>query len=526
MRSSSSAAPSLAQRLGWISIFRTVAVALLLATYGVHVLSRPAPAELGTEELWLFALVGTSFFLSAVYGLWLRHGGNERLLAYAQLIGDGLLASGLCWLTGKLDSPFISVFLVAVLAGAVALGREGAFFTASTNSALIASIAIGTRLVDGRQGGAGHWVFPLTINLLAQFLIAALAGYLASQLAATGGRLVASQADLNALSTLHRQILACMPSGLLTVDVADRMTFANRSAAQILGLEENGQADLQRILPELRRLAPHPRRHELRVDIAGQPRVLGLSTVPFEGQPGVLLMVFQDLTALRRAEEELARADRLAALGKLSAELAHEIRNPLAAMRGAAQMLSEGGDSAQATGKLTGILIREADRLTSLVEDFLRFARPATPNRRPTAVDELVHQVLDVIRVDPLAQRVELQEQLVPLKAEVDPDQLRQVVINLVRNALAAAGPEGLVRVSLMDVEDALQLEIWDSAGSIDERDLPRLFEPFFTRRPGGTGLGLSTVHSIVTAHQGRISATSSSAKGTRFSVRIPRKRM
>jgi two-component system sensor histidine kinase PilS (NtrC family) len=195
-------------------------------------------------------------------------------------------------------------------------------------------------------------------------------------------------------------------------------------------------------------------------------------------------------------------------------------------MRGAAQMLSEGGDSAPATGKLTGIVIREADRLTSLVEDFLRFARPADPNPRATAVDELVRQVLEVMRVDPLAQRVELKEQLSPLVAEVDPDQLRQVVINLVRNALAAAGPGGEVKVSLAEAEGAAKLEIWDSAGSIEERDLPRMFEPCFTKRPGGTGLGLSTVHSIVTAHQGRVRVSSSPSRGTTFSVTLPRERM
>jgi two-component system sensor histidine kinase PilS (NtrC family) len=317
-----------------------------------------------------------------------------------------------------------------------------------------------------------------------------------------------------------------MPSGLLTVDAADQMTFANRSAAQILGLGESGHQDVQRILPELRKLAPHPRRHELRIEIAGQPRVLGLSMVPLEGQPGVSLVVFQDLTALRRAEEELARVDRLAALGTLSAQLAHEIRNPLAAMRGAAQMLAEGGDSAQATGKLTGIVIREADRLTALVEDFLRFARPSEPKHQSTAVDELVRQVLEAMRVDPLADRVAVEEQLVPLIAQVDPDQLRQVVINLVRNALAAAGPGGEVKVSLAEAENAARLEIWDSAGSIEERDLPRLFEPFFTKRPGGTGLGLSTVHSIVTAHQGRISVSSSPGRGTTFSVTLPRERV
>jgi two-component system sensor histidine kinase PilS (NtrC family) len=518
VRSSSSAA----QRLSWISIFRTVAVALMLGAYGAHVLSRPSPIELRPDESLLFGLVGATFFLSAVYGVWLRRGGNEQLLAYVQLAGDALFAAGLCWVTGQLDSPFVSVFLMAVVAAAVALGRKGAITAAVVNSALIFAIVIAVQLSpDKASHPLTRWVFPVSINVLAQFLVAALAGYLATQLATTGGRLVARERDFTELAALHRQILAAMPSGLLTLSADGKVSYANRAATQILGAVE-GSPEIQQRLPGVQKLAPHPRRHELRTEAGGERKVLGLSLVPLDGQPGASLVVFQDLTALRRAEEELERVDRLASLGKLSAQLAHEIRNPLAAMRGAAQMLGEGADAT--TAKLTGILVREADRLGALVEDFLRFARPSAPRLQPAAIDELVHQVVEIMRVDPLSDRVELKEELAPVRAAVDPDQLRQVLINLVRNALAAAAPNGEVRISVHDAAEHFGLEVWDSAGAIEERDLPHLFEPFFTRRPGGTGLGLSTVHSIVTAHEGRIQVSSSPAKGTRFSITLPKR--
>ena len=520
MPSSSSAGQGIAQRLSWISAFRIVATLLLLAAYAAHLLSRQQPVILGPAEAWLFVLVGLSFFASLIYSLWLRDGRKLGQLALVQILGDSVFAAALSGLTGGLDSPFVFAFLLAVLLGAMALDARGALLAASANA-----IGFLVLVVEGHVPWRpiSHWLFPLVVNVMAQFLVAALAGYLARQLTATGGQLVKREADLSALTQLQQQILSCMPSGLLTLDALGRITYINRAANQILGLAGE-PPHIEALLPGIRGLAPHPRRHELKIAKPPEPKVLGLSIVPLEGgDPGEALVVFQDLTALRRAEAELARADRLAALGTLSAQLAHEIRNPLASMRGAAQLLAQGAAPGPVTGKLTGILVREADRLGGLVEDFLQFARPSVPRRQSVELDELVRQTVETMRVDPLAGSVRLVEEIAKVSASVDPDQIRQVLINLVRNALAAAGPQGEVRVEVAPTPAGIELKVWDSAGSIAEEDLPRLFEPFFTRHPGGTGLGLSTVHTIVTAHGGRIRVASSPKQGTTFVVSLPK---
>ena len=285
-------------------------------------------------------------------------------------------------------------------------------------------------------------MFVCASNVLAQFLTAVLAGFLARQLTATGGRLTAREQDLRRLTRLQQQILTSMPSGLLTCDVDGRVTYANRAAHHILGLPATAEvSQVEEVIPGVRTLFAGRPRSEVTVTTPIGRRILGLTVSTLDSPPGALLVVFQDLTELRRAEDQLRRADRLAELGALSAELAHEIRNPLAAMRGSAQLLSEGSDSE--TRRLVGILTREADRLGELVGDFLAFARPPTPLRQPCDLDELLRQTVELLRTDPLASGVNFELESGGLRADVDPDQVRQVLLNLFRNALAAAGPGG-----------------------------------------------------------------------------------
>jgi two-component system sensor histidine kinase PilS (NtrC family) len=172
--------------------------------------------------------------------------------------------------------------------------------------------------------------------------------------------------------------------------------------------------------------------------------------------------------------------------------------------------------------KLSGILVREADRLSALVEDFLRFARPTPPALRRTALNDLTAQVVEMLRCDPLTHKVRLVDDSQPVTHPVDPDQIRQVLLNLIRNACAAVGPGGEVRVGAMSDAGAARVRVWDSGGHISSEDLPLLFEPFFSKRLNGTGLGLSTAHSIVHAHGGTIEVTSSPESGTEFVILLP----
>jgi len=518
------AGSSLRPRLVWVTAFRTVAATLLLAVYGVRLLSRPTAEALAGEDLLSLWLVGSIYLLVLVQALFLRDSKPGLRSALVHVAGDVAIATVLVFLTGGPESPFTFTYLLSVVGAAILLGQWGALAAAAAcaTSFLVLAAAISSGTIRSPVPistlPVGRLAFLCASNVLAQFLTAVLTGFLARQLTTAGGRLSARERDLRELTLLQQQILSAMPSGLLTCDTEGRITYVNRAAQQILGLDPLAlPGNVEDLIPGVRTLFTGKPRSEVMANTPAGRRILGLTVSALSAAPAPLLVVFQDLTDLRRAEQELRRADRLAELGALSAQLAHEIRNPLAAMRGSAQLLSPGGDPE--TERLVGILTREADRLGELVTDFLVFAGPPAPVLQPCDLDELVRQTIELVSSDPLASGVTIDLQPGGLQAEVDPDQVRQVLLNLLRNALAAAGKGGRVRTFFSRVDGQVRVHVWDSGGSIATADLPRIFEPFFSKRPGGTGLGLSTVHSIVRAHGGQIQVSSSPGEGTEFVV-------
>jgi two-component system, NtrC family, sensor histidine kinase HydH len=222
-------------------------------------------------------------------------------------------------------------------------------------------------------------------------------------------------------------------------------------------------------------------------------------------------------------EEQLRRADRLSALGELSAGMAHEIRNPLGSIRGTAEILRDGLPAGDARHEFTGILIREVERLNRVVEDFLRFARPAPLARAPVDIDRILGEVLTLLRQTSMKSRV-----LVELDAGGLPpfsgsgEQLRQAFLNLALNALQAMPEGGELKVFTRQVDGEVRISFADRGQGIPPENLERIFNPFFTTRHEGTGLGLAISHRIVQAHGGRMQVESRLGQGTSFTIHLP----
>lgn len=508
-------------RVLWLTLFRTVATTLLLVVLAAQLLSRQRPEALGPADVGSFVIIGAVYVTTLATALVLRSRIPRRLLVWSQIVFDVALASSIVILTGGLESPFTFVYSLAIIGAALLLGRRGAVTAAALS---VVSFAASVAVVSATSIVArplSRLLLESATQLVAQFLIAALAGYLAEQLTRTGGQLTARERDLREITELQNRIVAAMPSGLVTCDAQNRVTFINPAGAAILGVEGGVRgASLDALIPGALR-ARGLRRAELRVQTASGQRTLGLSVVELEAGKGSLLIVFQDLTEVRRLETELERIDHLAGLGRMSATLAHEIRNPLASMRGSAQMLA---DDVRGTPqeRLAQLIVRESDRLGSLVEGYLKLARPPAPSRREVRIDEVVAETVEMLRADPGTSRTRIEERLDPVSAMADAAQLKQALINLLRNALAATADGGSVRVSVREDNGAV-IEVWDSAGAIAPEDRAHIFEPFFSRREGGTGLGLSTVQSIIHAHGGTIDVQSSAGTGTTFCLRLGR---
>ncbi|WP_027716186.1 nitrogen regulation protein NR(II) [Desulfuromonas sp. TF] len=222
-------------------------------------------------------------------------------------------------------------------------------------------------------------------------------------------------------------------------------------------------------------------------------------------------------------EEQLRRADRLAALGELSAGMAHEIRNPLGSIRGTAEILREGIDPADRRHEFAGILIKEVDRLNRVVQDFLDFARPAPVERGRVDINEALRELLVLTRQQTVKSgvRVELLPGDLP-KVPGDREQLKQACLNLLLNALQAMPAGGLLTIATTPLDGEVQVRFADTGQGIPPESLEKIFNPFFTTRQEGTGLGLAITHRIVQGHGGRIEVASRIGEGTTFTMVLP----
>jgi len=222
-------------------------------------------------------------------------------------------------------------------------------------------------------------------------------------------------------------------------------------------------------------------------------------------------------------EEQLRRADRLSALGELSAGMAHEIRNPLGSIRGTAEILKDGIDPADKRYEFAQILIREVDRLNRVVQDFLDFSRPVPPRREPFDIVEVLNEVLTLTRQPALKNQVRVVlEGEGRLAVPGDREQLKQAFLNLVLNALQAMPEGGTLTVSVTVEKDDVRIRFTDTGQGIPRESLDRVFNPFFTTRSEGTGLGLAITHRIVQGHGGRIDVDSRLGEGTVFTLHLP----
>ncbi|MEE8558661.1 MAG: ATP-binding protein, partial [Myxococcota bacterium] len=355
--------------------------------------------------------------------------------------------------------------------------------------------------------------------------------------------------QLRELGEMYRKIVDNVSSGLMTVDREGRIASFNREAERISGWgrEEAVGTALAAVLPTV---ADRVRGTETSDDDSigvpgevaarravaatvrgGRELFLGFSTSPLRGEKGEpegQIVIFQDLTRVVEMERRLRLSERLAAVGQLAAGLAHEVRNPLASLSGAIELLErETRPAAESSVRLFGIVQRETRRLNRLVSDFLDFARPSPPRPGSVPLLSLLEEVRDLIgRGGPNMARVEID---VPDGCVVvgDRDQLHQLLWNLLLNAVQAEPRDDTVRVrARLETSESgdptVEVTVEDRGQGIPAEVLSQVFDPFFTTKAKGTGLGLATVHRILEAHGGSAEISSQVGEGTTVRVRLP----
>lgn len=490
------------------------------------------------------------------YGLTLVYIGVGQLVTSrkinlaVQVAGDLVVETFLVYFTGGLDSPFSFLYLVSIITASMLLYRRGGLLGAS--GAVILYGALGDLMYYGVLPlPEQSWFVPtpwtssrLYLNMATNFAgfyaAALLTSYLSEKLKKTSQELDANRQNLAELRALNQNVVESIPSGLITLSPDGVATFINPAGCFIL--RRDPQSVIGSPVAQLGFYAENEWEHAREtltvgtvvrnekqdVQIGDELRTLGFAVTPLNSIEGIssgYTLIFQDLTDMKTLEAELRLKDRMAAVGELSAGIAHEIRNPLAAIAGSVQVLKKSAALNPQEQRLMSIILKESERLNKSIADFLRFVKPQ--EKRPAEFDiaASLAETLELLRNSPeLGAGHTIEGEIVPPTYTIvgDADQIRQVFWNIARNAVQAMPDGGTLRVTTFVIADRYNIVFSDNGRGMTEADQRRLFQPFRTNFPSGTGLGMAISFRIVQEHGGRIEVSSHEGAGTAITVSLP----
>ena len=536
---------ALRDKLKWLMGIRVAVVTLTLGVliyFQIGKSTQSIPAYYG--------LIVATYLLTILYSVLIKRIERLGLFAYVQIGGDILFETALVALTGGVESPFSLLYIISITAASALLARKGGLVAAS-----LAGILYGA-IVDVQYYRSTYAMFPLLslprvtdlpvpeifYNLSINVLGFLMMGYLSGTLAE---RLEKKARDLTELQEIHRFILESIDSGVFTTDSEGLVTSFNRKAEAVMGYAKGevrnrfwwdvfAWPDYAQDHLQAEKLPGGIEEVSTRKD--GRRILLGMNLSTLYDEQGVpigMVGVFQDISLQKRMEEENRRRQWLAKIGEVSAGMAHEIRNPLAALSGSMQVLRKELQPSDDNRPLLDLALRETERLNGIVSDFLQYARPRQLNLKECDVTELVSDTVCMLEQAPeYGGKIRFVRRLAPesITAFLDRDQMQQVCWNLGLNACQAMSSGGTLTVSTDWIlgggvggdSEAIEIVFEDTGPGIPAEYRDKIFDPFFTTKEAGTGLGLSLVHRIMEDHRGRVQVESVPGMGTRIRLLLP----
>ena len=497
-----------------------------------------------------YGLIVATYLLTILYGVLIKRIDRLVLFAYIQTGVDILFETALVALTGGVESPFSLLYIMSIMAASALLSRKGGLTAAS-----VAGIFYGA-IVDIQYYRSTYEMFPLlslprvtdlpvpeifynlSINVLGFLMVGYLSGMLAE-------RLERKVRDLTELQEIHRFILESIDRGVFTTDSGGRITSFNKKAELVMGY---AKAEVRSRFwwdvfawPDYARdrlpVATLPGGiEEISARKDGQRLLLGMNLSTLYDEQGIpigMVGVFQDISLQKKMEEENRRRQWLAKIGEMSAGMAHEIRNPLAALSGSMQVLRKELQPSDDNRLLMDLALRETERLSGIVSDFLQYARPRPLFLKECDVNELVNDTVCMLERTPeYGGRITFVRHLAPgsVLGLLDSDQMQQVCLNIALNACQAMPAGGTLTVSTHRAaeggnrvdNESVEIVFEDTGQGIPKEHRDKIFDPFFTTKEAGTGLGLSVVHRIMEDHRGRVQVDSEPGAGTRVRLTLP----
>jgi two-component system sensor histidine kinase PilS (NtrC family) len=534
----------------WARVVLTTCLCLFVAMLA----ARASEGELPQAAPRLVHLLLYAYAFSMLTWFSLRARVSRDLLAKLQVGWDLAFTAVWIYCTGGTGSLFIFLYLFVIIEGSILLGLYGAVLIAFLCGLLYwlelhleyhwALFPKATPIAAPvATEPAGYPLANLIFIFAAMGSAAWLTGTLKQRFSQTNLLLQEKSEKVRDLLRLNESIVRCIRSGLITLDRQGRIMSVNEAASAITDrpraalLGSKVEDFLGRVPLEELDIQDAASTSPLRWEQAyarqdGKSLTLGCSGAVLRdarGEPFGHLIVFQDLTYFKQMEEALRRKEKLAAIGEMAAGLAHEIRNPLASIYGSIQLLKGESSLGETQERLMGIVLKESERLNGLITDFLLFAFPHAGDRESIPLRDLVEDTLEIFKKGPhFRDGLEVQVRIQPgLFVDANRRQLQQILWNLLLNAAQAISDGGRIQVEAEEARGggrgcSVLWRVRDNGKGIAVEDLGRVFDPFYTSRPGGTGLGLAIVHRIVENHGGRIHVRSKPGEGTVFEIELP----
>lgn len=518
--------------LTWLVKVRVIVISFLLAVELLIVNLTPnnVPIHLfvGTVLVWYTV----SVFFIVLASLWQEY----RPQATIQVFTDLAFVTAVVYVSGGVDTMFNLLYFLVIIVASILLPRYWAYLVAAVSfvlySGLIELCYFGKlpSFQISPRGDANSLTFVVLSNLAGYLAVAYLASLLAAKLRQAGRELQDKSGELLGLQALHESVVHSIRSGLITTDLEYRITLVNGHGQKLLERTTSsvyGRHISELFVDQLPNLESDSAQGEVRgLTPAGLEKTFGVTvtalSVPEHGAMGYLY-TFEDRTELRRLEREVRLRDRLAAVGRLAAGIAHEIRNPLASIAGSIKMLSHIAPFNDDQKTLAEIITRESSRLNDIITDFLAYSREKSYKFCRQDMVTLLEDTLVLMenrsqsRQWKIVRHYETHEAF----AAVDGDRMKQVFWNLLSNAVRAIEGKGTITVSIRPHFEYWRLSIADTGPGVPAQLADKIFEPFQSQFEGGTGLGLAIVYQIVQAHGAKIWVQGAPGGGAEFLLEL-----
>ncbi len=534
-------------------VFRIAVISFFLGTvilfqHRVGELFFPLPISL---------LIVATYTISIFYLFLLNRISRYTLFLYSQLVLDIVIESGIIYYTGGVESPFTFLYIFTIIATAIVLPQKASYVISSAASIMYGLLVVlefygviePLPLIARNVAAPTQSLifFKVLINMAAFYMVAFLSEFLSQRLRQTLFALRTKSQDLTYLQEFHEMVISNMGNGFLALDMRRRINSANRAAEKILEMKIDDMK-FKRIDEALASipandLLPDPDDTDRGIKQAewayktesGKMKTISATSSLFRDSQGTVrgfIIVFHDITQMKEMENAVAKSERLAAIGRMAAGLAHEIRNPLGSISGSIQMLKSEitNELSPSQDRLMAITLKETERLNHIINSFLLYATPEIRKTKNVKLANLLNDAVVLFANDTrYSGTVETETDLNEgVLMEAASESLKQVFWNFLINAAQAMPEGGKITVAMKpyftENGDAKECTISfsDTGVGIPESEKRNIFEPFHTTKPDGTGLGLSTALKIIESHSGSINVSSVEGQGATFTITLP----